>query len=132
MKRGVAIGIIVGIVLILLIIGFFVLTNRPKDNQNNTQNLNQDAFSSCQAATRTTPFGQGEYIIKVIGVENELCHWQSSLQMPNLNQTKDCFYPLDKMSDKAFQHLFGQDKTGTECSSDLCKEQESLQQTYCK
>jgi hypothetical protein len=131
MKRGVTIGIVAGIVLILLIIGFFVLTN-SSNNQNNNQDLNQDTFSSCQASTRTTPFGQGNYVIKVIGIENGNCHWQFSLQSSNSSQTKDCNYPLAKMSNDAFNHLFGQDKTGTECSSDVCKQQDSLQQTHCK
>jgi hypothetical protein len=129
-KKGVLIGIIVGVVLILIVAGFFILTNNP-GSQNN-QNLNQDTFSACQSSTQTTPFGQGgTYTISVIGLENGNCHWRYSLQLPGLNQTQNCYYPLSDMSSKAFEHLFGQDKTGTECLSDVCKQQDSLQQTYC-
>lgn len=132
MKRGVMIGIITGIVLVLLVVGFFVLTNSPK-NQNNTLDLTQNTFSSCQTSVKVTPFGEGgTYTVQIIGLENGLCHWQFSLQMPQGNQTNDCFYPIEQMSDQASQHLFGMDKTGTECSSDVCKQQESLQNTYCK
>jgi len=131
MKKGVLIGIIVGIVLVLVIVGFFVLTNNS-GSQNN-QNLNQNTFSSCQPSTQTTPFGSGgTYTINVIGIENGNCHWQYSLKLPSLNQTKDCHYPINEMSENAFKHLFGEDKTDTECLSDICKQQDNLQQTYCQ
>lgn len=127
-KKTWIIFVVLGIFVVLALIIF--LMNGPK-NQNN--NLNQNTYSSCQASTQKIPFGQGEtYTITVIGVENGNCHWQFSLQGPSYNQTEDCNYPINQMSNNAFNHLFGQDKTGTECSSDVCKQQASLQQTYCK
>jgi hypothetical protein len=138
MKKSWMIFIVV-VVILVLIGGFFLLQNKnvsTKDasSQPSSQdkNLDPNTFSSCQASTLTTPFGPGSYIIKVIGIENGNCHWQLSLQMPQGNQTKDCNYPLEQMSNNAFSHLFGGDKTGTGCLSDVCKQQESLQIRYCK
>lgn len=122
------------IVFLILALAIFLVNGCGSQNVNqNNQNLNQDTFSSCKASSQTVPFGQGgTYTIRIIGPEKGTCHWQYAIQIPQLNQTNDCFYPLENMSDKAFQHLFGADKTGTECSSDLCKQQDGLQQTYCK
>jgi len=134
MKTAYIIAIIVAIILVL-IGGFFLSQNKSTSSQtpNQIPDLSQNTFSSCQASARATPFGQGgTYIVRIIGLENELCHWQFSLEMPQVNQTNDCFYPIEQMSDKASQHLFGMDKTGTECLSDTCKQQESLQAQYCK
>lgn len=124
--------VVLGVVVLAGAVIFFLMNNsNNSNNQNNAQNLNQNTFSSCQASTQSTPFGQGSYTITIIGIENGNCHWQFSLQQPTFTQTKDCNYPVADMSSAAFNHLFGGDKTGTECSSDVCKQQENLQQTYC-
>lgn len=135
--------IIILSVFVVLVLVLFLMNGLSNQNSNQlniqptvqppAKNLDQNAFSSCQTATRVTPFGQGSYIITVFGVEKGVCHWQFSLQFPQSNQTKDCNYPLTQMSNNAFSHLFGQDKTSTgQCLSDICKQQDSLQQTYCK
>lgn len=127
------IWIILVVLAAIVILALVVFLMNNSSNQNNNPNLNQSTFSSCIASVQSSPFAQGEtYTIRVIGVENGACHWQYSLTGPILNQTTDCNYPLDQMSTDVFNHLFGQDKTGTECSSALCVQQESLQQTYCK
>jgi ABC-type transport system involved in multi-copper enzyme maturation permease subunit len=119
------------ILAVFIVLGTVVLLmNSPKSQ--NTSN-NQNAFSSCQQSTQTIPFVQGEsYTIAVLGVANGTCHWLFSLQGANLNQTKDCHYPTAEMSNDVYNHLFGQDKTGTQCSSDVCKLQDALQQNFCK
>jgi len=130
MKKKVLIVLIVGIILIISITIFLILTNDAQNQKDFV--LNKDTFSSCQPSTFKTSFAfVGTYTITVIGIENGTCHWIYSLKMSKTNDTKNCYYPPDKMSDKVFGHLFGEDKTGIECSSDLCKQQENLFQTYC-
>jgi len=102
-------------------------------NQGQNNNLNQNAFSSCQASKMTIPFGNdGTYTIEIVGIESEKCHWRYSIDMPQVKQSFECYYPLDKMSNNAYNHLFGIDKTGTECISEICKEQEGLLTSYCQ
>ena len=96
---------------LILVAAMFLVNGCGTQNQGSNQNFNQNTFTSCNPSNQTVPFGQGgRYTIRVIGIENGTCHWQYALQLPQLNQTKDCLYPKDKMSEKAFQHLFGQDK----------------------
>lgn len=137
MKKRINLYLICALFLIIFFVAGCGKSNQNQGNDSNQSdnqnNLNQNAFLSCQASQQKNSLGNDvTYIIKVIGVENQTCHWQYVIQSSQFNQTNDCFYPLDKMSDNAFQHLFGQDKTGTGCSGDTCKEQESLIQTYCK
>jgi hypothetical protein len=124
--------VVLAVVIILALAVFFIFG--PENQNTQSQNtLTPDTFSSCQASILIMPVGEGAtFTIKVIGTESENCHWQFLLQTSNLSQTKDCNYPTAQMSNDTFYHLFGQDKTDMECLSDICKQQDSLQDTYCK
>lgn len=85
-------------------------------------------FEVCAPAEFSTPFvGGTTYTITVLGADGDKCHWTTTTAF----DSKDCLYPLTEMSNRAFGHLFGTDKTGTDCSSANCMNQEELQQTYC-
>lgn len=128
-------------IVLALIIFIMVGTNNQSKNVVNLYNttaLNQIAFSSCHLSSQLIPFGQGEnYTITIIGNLNGICHWQYSLNGSAsngsiVNETKNCNYPINYMSEDVINHLLEQDKTANQCSSNLCMNQEALIETYCK
>ncbi|MDD2647037.1 MAG: hypothetical protein PHV78_03375 [Patescibacteria group bacterium] len=70
-------------------------------------------FLRCQPATLSMNLGEGvTYVIKVLGLEDGKCHWQSTItsgQTPS-SETNDCYYPLADMTTDTIDHLFGADK----------------------
>lgn len=138
MKRGALIGIIAGAVLIL-VLGFFILTN--KDNKNNTNNGSQNGndinqMVDCGKATNPSCFanrmneclpvtitmtatdGITEIGLTILGIENNTCHFQRKI-----NNTVDlnCYFPKGTMNWDVIDQTFGNDKGLQSVVDSACK-----------
>lgn len=133
MKKRLIIGIIVGIVLVL-IIGFFVLTNNKGSNtgisnEDNTKMMdcgtmdNPTCFSNrmneCLPVTAKLTRTDGSNIdITILGIENETCHFQRKVNnVVNLN----CYFPKGTMNWDTIDQTFGNDKGLQKVVDDSCK-----------
>jgi len=89
-------------------------------------------FINCQAGEMNMPFDSGIYTIKVLGLEDEKCHYQvaikdntGALLAPGL----ECRVPKEMITNDRFDHLFGGDKVaGKEA---ILTEQNQIDQNYC-
>lgn len=121
MKRGVLIALIAGILLVL-IGGFFVLTNNDNNasegGANTTQMIdcgklqNPSCFSTRMStclpvkAQLTGTDGSNIEII-ILGMENGTCHFQREINnVPNLN----CYFPDANLTWDLIDQTFGNDK----------------------
>ena len=132
-------GIIAGIVLILLVVGFFVLTNNKgsASNQSNSQNENDaNQMVDCGKAKDPGCFlnrmngclpvtakmigtdGSTEIEITVLGIENETCHFQRKI---NNVLNLDCYFPKGTMNGDTLDQTFGNDKGLQKVVDDSCK-----------
>ena len=136
MRKGLIIGIIVGIVLVLLI-GFFVLTNNksPPNGDTNSQNdVNQmvdcgqaedpgcfiNRMNECLPVTAKMVGADDSTAIDitVLGIENETCHFQRKINgVLNL----DCYFPKGTMNGDTLDQTFGNDKGLQKVVDDNCK-----------
>jgi hypothetical protein len=139
MKRGVTIGLIVGAVLILCIIGFFILTNNKGDvpDQANSQNENDlnkmvdcgkmenpscfaNRMNGCLPVTgeMTGSDGSTKIELTILGVENETCHFQRKINnVIDLN----CYFPKGTMNWDVIDQTFGNDKGLQKVVDAACK-----------
>jgi hypothetical protein len=140
MKKGVMIGLIIGGVLILLIIGFFVLTNnkgepKPVSNSQDENNVNKNQMVDCGMMNNPTCFANrmseclpvtaeltatdGSPIeITILGVENETCHFQRKVNnVIDLN----CYFPRGTMNWDTIDQTFGNDKGLQSVVDEACK-----------
>jgi uncharacterized protein (UPF0333 family) len=134
MKKGVTIGIIIGVILVLLIIGFFVLTNtkeNPTDSQNEDSNEMLDCgvmdnptcfsnrMSECLPVTAKLVGTDGSDIdITILGIEDEKCHFQREINgVVNLN----CYFPKGTMNWDTIDQTFGNDKGLQSIVDEACK-----------
>jgi hypothetical protein len=138
MKRGVVIGIILGIILIL-VVGFFILTNNKGDvsNQANSQlNENTNGMIDCGMMNNPSCFanrmngclpvtgkmtgsdGSTKIELTILGVENETCHFQRKINnVVDLN----CFFPKGTMNWDTIDQTFGNEKGLQKVVDDACK-----------
>jgi len=136
MKKGMIIGIIVGIVLIL-IVGFFVLTNNKAegniDTSGNQEEINKmvdcgvmdnptcfsNRMSECLPVTAKLTGTDGSDIdITILGIEDDTCHFQRKIGgVVNLN----CYFPKGTMNWDAIDQTFGNDKGLQKVVDDACK-----------
>lgn len=126
MKKGVLIGLIAGIIFILLIIGFLILTNNKTSNENggsqNENDINQmvdcgkltnpscfaNRMNECLSVTAELTATDGSAIgITILGVENETCHFQRKI---NNAVDLNCYFPKGTMNWDAIDQTFGNDK----------------------
>lgn len=134
------IGLIVGIVLILLVVGFFILTNNKgdipnqTDSQKETNNPNQimdcgmmknpscfaNRMNGCLPVTgkMTGTDGSTQIELTILGVENDTCHFQRKINnVVDLN----CYFPKGTMSWDTIDQTFGNDKGLQKVVDDACK-----------
>lgn len=133
MKKGVTIGIIL-VIAILLIIGFFVLTNKNSSQEvNNNSDPNQMVdcgqmqnpscfsarMSECLPVTaKLTGTDDSSIDITILGVENNTCHFQRKVNnVIDLN----CYFPRGTMSWDTIDQTFGNDKGLQKVVDDSCK-----------
>jgi hypothetical protein len=139
MKRGIMIGMIIGIVLVI-IIGFFILTNdkNVSNEDNGSQKGTDDSnkMVDCGMINNPTCFsnrmneclpvtakmigtdGSTEIQITIIGVENETCHFQRKVNdIVNLN----CYFPKGTMNWDTIDQTFGNEKGLQKVVDDACK-----------
>jgi hypothetical protein len=128
MKKGVLIALITGGVILLLIVGFFILTNKggdtsPEQNANANANSTQmvdcgqitnpscfsNRMSSCLPVTAKMIATDGTTTIEmtVLGLENNTCHFQRKL---NNVLNLDCYFPSGALSWDLIDQSFGNDK----------------------
>jgi hypothetical protein len=123
MKKGVVIGIIAGIVLIL-IIGFFVFANNNSNNNLNNADISENEpqksseekiicndppclgryFPVCTPAELTMSQGDKSFIISIKGFENEKCHF--TMVMDGVTAA-DCYFKKEQLTDKVLNQMFG-------------------------
>jgi hypothetical protein len=140
MKKGVMVGLIVGVVLVLLIIGFFALTNNKNPSNKNTGSQNEAGNSNqmvdCGMMENPSCFANrmneclpvtGKMIgsddttnieMTILGVENETCHFQRKINnVIDLN----CYFPKGTMNWDTIDQTFGNDKGLQKVVDDACK-----------
>lgn len=125
MKKGVMIGLVVAGILILLIIGFFVLSNRGSEPVSNSQNENVDADQMVDCGTMNNPSCFQNRMLKclpvtgtmmgsdgvtpieliILGVENDTCHFQRKI---NNVMDMDCYFPKGTENWNNLGDLLGQ------------------------
>lgn len=130
------IGLIMGIVLVLLIIGFFILSNnngnsninngQDQDNQMMDCGMMKDPscfanrMNGCLPVTgkMTGTDGSTEIELTILGQENETCHFQRKINgVIDLN----CYFPKGTMNWDTIDQTFGNDKGLQEVVDDACK-----------
>lgn len=137
MKRGIIIGIIVGIVLILGV-GFLVLTNNENTSGGNDdpKNENPNEMINCGKMDNPSCFanrmneclpvtgkmiatdGLTEIELTILGIENETCHFQRKINnVVDLN----CYFPMGTINWDAIDQTFGNDKGLQKVVDDACK-----------
>jgi hypothetical protein len=133
-KKGVLIGVIAGVVLIL-IAGFFILTNNGNNSQKENANPNQmvdcgkmtnlacfsNRMSSCLPVTSqlTATDGITKIDVTILGYENQTCHFQRKVNsVINLN----CYFPAGtNMTWDLIDQTFGNDKGLQNIVDENCK-----------
>jgi len=137
MKKGLMIGIIVGVILILLMVGFFALTNNKGDysnevNSQNEDNINemvdcgkmdnpscfQTRMNECLPVTaKLTGTDGSEIDITILGIEKDTCHFQRKVNgVINLN----CYFPKGTMNWDTIDQTFGNEKGLQQIVDDAC------------
>ena len=139
MGKGVIIGI-VALVLVILVIGFFVLTNNKNvSNENNgpqKETVDSNQMVDCGKASDPGCFmnrmngclpvtakmigsdGSTEIDITIFGVENETCHFQRKI---NGVVDPNCYFPKGTMNGDTLDQTFGNDKGLQKVVDDACK-----------
>lgn len=134
MKKGVVIGIAVGVVLVL-IIGFLVLSNKDGvSNQDENNNSNQivdcgimnnpscfqNRMNECLpvTGTMTSTDGSTEITLTILGQENETCHFQRKI---NGVIDMNCYFPEGTMNWDSIDQTFGNDKGLQSVVDEACK-----------
>jgi hypothetical protein len=131
MKKGVMIGLIIGGVLILLIIGFFILTKNNPQNENVDVNQMVDCgmvnnpqcftnrMSECLPVTGEMTATDGTPIeLTILGIENETCHFQRKI---NNILDMNCYFPRGTMNWDTIDQTFGNDKGLQSVVDEACK-----------
>lgn len=138
MKKGVIVGLIVGIILII-IAGVLILTNNNSNSGNNSRGINEDInqmvdcgvmdnpacfsnrMSQCLPVTAKMVGADGSTIVlTILGVENETCHFQKTLT-ENSALNLDCYFPKGTMNFDTIAQTFGQDKGLQDVVDSACK-----------
>jgi hypothetical protein len=134
MKRGVVIGLIIGLVLILIVVGFFVFSNKNIEDaqveHNQTSMVdcgmmkNPSCFNNrmgdCLPVTGTmiATDGATQITLTIFGVEGDKCHYQRKINnVVNMN----CNFPIDAMSWDIIDQTFGNDKGFQQIVDESCK-----------
>jgi hypothetical protein len=135
MKKGVVIGLIIGVVLILVIVGFFVLSNNGEKNYNQENSDsnemidcgmmdNPQCFSNRMSeclpvtGTLTATDGSTEIRLTILGVENETCHFQRKI---NNVVDMNCYFQKGTMNWDTIDQTFGNDKGLQSVVDEACK-----------
>jgi hypothetical protein len=139
MKKGVIVGIVIGVV-VLLIILLLVFTNNKGNNDNNIPNeesssadntamvdcgkiSNPSCFSNrmneCLPVTAQMTATDGTRIdLTILGVENETCHFQRKVDsVVDMN----CYFPKGTMNWDTIDQTFGNDKGLQSVVDSACK-----------
>jgi len=131
MKKGIVIGVIVGISLIVLAIAFFALTNNRGNSSSDDTNemLNcgemknpgcfQTRMTECLPVKAELTGTDGSPIeIIILGIENNTCHFQRKVNdAVNLN----CYFPKGTMNWDTIDQTFGNDKGLQSIVDSACK-----------
>lgn len=128
MKKGVIIGLVIGVVLILVIVGFFILTNKnngSNENANSQNGADENQIVDCGKMENPTCFinrmvdclpvtgtllatdGVTEIGLTILGIENNKCHYQRKVNNV-INQ--NCYFPIEAMSWDVIDQTFDNDK----------------------
>jgi hypothetical protein len=134
MKKGVVIGLILGVVLILIIVGFFVLTSNKGNSQDENVDPNEmidcgmmdnpqcfsNRMSECLpvTGTLTATDGSTEIRLTILGVENETCHFQRKI---NNVVDMNCYFQKGTMNWDTIDQTFGNDKGLQSVVDEACK-----------
>ena len=133
MKKS-SLWMIIGIVFVVLVIGFFVLTN----NGNGSPKVNEDPNKMVDCTDAKDPGcflnrmnqclpvtakmiatdGSTSFEITVLGVVNETCHFQRTM---NNILSLDCYFPKGTMNADTLDQTFGNDKGLQKVVDDNCK-----------
>lgn len=122
MKTGAIIGIIVGVILIL-IVGFFILSNKggsespPDKNTDSNQMVdcglmdNPGCFlnrmNECLPVTGRFMAGENRVDMTILGVENNTCHFQRKIDnVLNMN----CYFQEGTLNGDVLAQTLGEDK----------------------
>ena len=121
MKKGVIIGIIVGVILIL-IVGFFIFANKGEDTSNkDVANAyimvdcglmeNPGCFlnrmNECLPVTGRFMAEENRVDMTILGVENNTCHFQRKINdVINMN----CYFPEGTLNGDVLAQTLGEDK----------------------
>lgn len=132
------IGTIVGVILILLIAGFFILTNNKNDSSNEITSPDEKDINEmvdCGKADNPGCFinrmngclpvtvkmvgtdGSTEIDLTILGLENETCHFQRKI---NTVLDLDCYFPKGTMNSDTLDQTFGNDKGLQQVVDDAC------------
>lgn len=128
------IGLIVGIVLVLGIVGFLVLSNNESPSNEELSNPNQtvdcgkmdnpSCFSNRMSGclpVKAQPTGTGGSDIEIIilGYVNGSCHFQREINsVPNM----DCYFPNGSLTWDLIDQTFGNDKGLQSVVDQSCKQ----------
>lgn len=141
-NKGLLIGITLGVV-ILLIVGFFIFTNRGNTDksQSNIGNPNLDntnsssqasnglsvctemscfmsSFSSCNPAEIDMPTNDNQLVeITIEGFVNEKCHYTMHM---NGILAADCYFNKEDLNEKVLNQMFGNDEGQKEITEAAC------------
>jgi hypothetical protein len=133
MKKGILIGVIVG-VLLVLIAGFFILTNNGNSSQDENADPNQmvdcgmiqnpscfsNRMTTCLPVTAKMMGSDGVTSIDmtILGYENETCHFQRKINnVLDLN----CYFPKGNLTWDLIDQVFGNDRGLQNIVDDSCK-----------
>lgn len=111
MKKGDL--IVVGIVVLIIIVGFLALTNRGNEREQGSEN----SVKKCNSAPCLAPYFylcnlseltmvlEGKSIkVEVLGYVNERCHFKMSFE----NVTgADCYFRQEDLTEKVLNQMFG-------------------------
>jgi hypothetical protein len=140
MKKGVVIGLVIGVVLILVIVGFFVLTNKNNTNASNENGGSQNGvdenqmvdcgkitnpscftnrMAECLPVTAELTGTDGSSIdLTILGVENDTCHFQRKI---NNVVDMNCYFPKGTMNWDTIGQTLGDDKGLQSVVDEACK-----------
>jgi hypothetical protein len=135
MKKGVIIGLVIAVVLILIVVGFFIFSNKNIEDAQVEHNQNL-AMVDCGAmdnpscmlnrmtgclpvtGTMTATDGTTQITLTIIGVEGDKCHYQRKINnVVNMN----CNFPIDAMCWDIIDQTFGNDKGFQQIVDESCK-----------
>ncbi len=131
MKKGVLIALIIAGVILVVIVGFLILTRGNNSQENTDPNQMVDCgimtnpsclsnrMSSCLPVTgkMTATDGTTSIDLTILGTVNETCHFQRKI---NNILNMDCYFPSGALNWDLIDQTFGNDKGLQQIVDDSC------------